>query len=106
MAHAARQPLAENEHLALVGETVRPTALIPAELAQQLLHTRNSAGRDNFDVVRQVVSATAGVMHEHWMIDFTPDMSEAEAALYELPYQHLRQSLSDHSATWWLNPHA
>lgn len=106
MAHVARQPLAENEQLAFVGETVRPDTLIPAELAEQLLRARNLAGRDNFDVVRQVASATAGVLSVRWMIDFPPGMSEAEAALYELPSQHLRQSLSDRSATWWRNPHA
>lgn len=107
MSSPAPLPLPENRDLAFVGETVRPAALIPAAVAWRFLVTRNTAGRDNAEVVREVVStSTAGALRRHWVIDFPPGLSEAEAALYELPSAHLRHALRDAPDHWWTNPHA
>lgn len=107
MSHAAPRLLPENQNLAFVGESVRPAATIPVQLAQRMLATQNRHGRTNVDVVRRVINATAHQqVREGWMIDFPPEMSEGEAALYEAPYQHLRRSLRQHSEGWWTNPNA
>jgi hypothetical protein len=64
---------------------------IPGELARHWLKQPNPHGKPNSDVVKpwrngQDLSRRAS---DTWVIDFGTQMSESDAALYELPFAHL-----------------
>lgn len=67
---------------------------INAQTAREMLSTPlNPNGRPNSDVVRPYIIAldiTARPRNE-WIIDFGVDILEEEAALYEMPFEYLRQ---------------
>ncbi len=101
------QPLVENSGLAFVGEPVTAAGTLTAKAAGQMLGARNSHGKPNADVLRQVVNAAnlhrPGCM---WQIDFPAGLTEAEAALFAQPFQRLRHSVGKDRDRWWVNPHA
>ncbi len=101
------QPLAENSGLAFVGEPVTAAGTLTAKSAAQMLGARNPHGKPNADVLRQVVNAAN--LHRPsrpWRIDFPAGLGEAEASLYELPFQQLRRLVGPDRDRWWVNPRA
>jgi hypothetical protein len=73
---------------------------IDAETAQAFLLAPNPHGKPNSDVVRPWVNAshTTGRPSGLWIIDFGM-LSEAEAALYEKPFEYLRRVVQPIRAT-------
>lgn len=105
--------LNENFNLAFMGVTPAGPFDIISSDAQKILTANNSSMRLNSDVVRPYFNAmdlTKGNRNV-WTIDFGTEMAEQDAALYELPYEHVkkyvypirqtnnRQSYRD---KWWL----
>ena len=102
--------LRENLGLSFMGDTKGGPFEISAELAAQMLASPNPDGRSNRDVVRPWVNGL-DLTHRPrglWIIDFGVGMPEAEAALYEAPFEHVRRVVKprrDTSRTtitqWW-----
>jgi hypothetical protein len=98
--------LPENDRLFFLGEPFAATAMLSPREAARLLALRNPHGKPNADVVRQLVVAAARPgFRLQWVIDFPAAMSEAEAALYEQPFQRLARGAAAKGARWWTNPH-
>jgi type II restriction/modification system DNA methylase subunit YeeA len=85
--------LKENLGIAFMGDTKGGDFDIPGDLARQWLSLpRNPNGRLNSDAVRpwwNSMDVTRGP-RDRWIIDFGVDMSEADAALYQVPFEHVR----------------
>ena len=85
---ASRLP--DNADIAFMGDTKGGPFDISNEVAQSLLKMPlNPNGRPNSDVVKPWVNGLDITRRPRnmWIIDFGVDMSEADAALYEAPYQ-------------------
>ena len=106
--------LPENRGIAFMGDTKGGPFDIPAEVAEALLEMPNPDGRGNRDVVapwmnaRDVTSRSRGM----WIIDFGPNMSIEEAALYEGPFEYVREHVcptrvsnrrAAYAERWWLH---
>jgi len=85
--------LAENLGAAFEGDKKGGPFEIDATAAESMLAHPNPDGRDNRDVVRRWTrgSDITGRSNDMWIIDFGVDMPEAEAALYEAPFEHVRR---------------
>lgn len=106
--------LPENRGIAFMGDTKGGAFDIPAEVAEQLLAMPNPDGRSNADVVRPWVNGldvTRRPRHM-WIIDFGTDMSMQEAALYEGPFEYVREHVmptritnnrAAYAERWWLH---
>ena len=86
--------LRRNRGRAFVGGMKKGSFDVPGELAQKWLRMpTNPNGRPNADVLKpwkngmDVTRRPAG----KWIIDFGATMNEAEAALYEQPFRHVRE---------------
>jgi type II restriction/modification system DNA methylase subunit YeeA len=80
--------------------------------AQRLLLAPNPDGRSNADVVRPWVNGQdiAGRRRGMWIVDFGVEISETEAALYEAPFEYVREHVEPvrrNSRTtqrdWWIH---
>ena len=106
--------LPENRGIAFMGDTKGGAFDVSAEVAERLLATPNPDGRSNADVVHPWVNGldvTRRPRHM-WIIDFGTDMSMQEAALYEGPFEYLREHVMPTRVTnkraayaerWWLH---
>lgn len=111
----AAQPLPENRNLAFMGDTKGGPFEIPAALAQQWLALPiNPNGRPNSDVLRPWLNGLDITRRprEMWIIDFGTEMNEAEASLYEVPFEYVRTYVQPVRAKsqrlayrerWWLH---
>ena len=107
--------LAENSNLAFMGDTKQGPFDIPASLAQTMLQARgNPNRRPNSDVVRPWVNGRDITQRSRdmWIIDFGLDMTEAEAAEYEQPFEYAKEHVkprreenkrSWYRDEWWLH---
>ena len=105
--------LKENADLSFNGVTPIGPFDVEESVARHWLELPlNPNGRPNADVVRPYVNARDVVQQSRhrWIVDFGVTMSEAEAALYEAPFEFLRehvrpQRLTNRRATygerWW-----
>jgi hypothetical protein len=75
-----------------------------------MLASPNPDGRSNSDVIRPWLNGQDlyGLTRNMWIIDFGPTMTEAEAALYEAPYEYALATVRPVHAknpkrlgTWW-----
>ncbi len=109
----ARQ-LQENLGIAFMGDTKGGPFDIPAELAAEMLSSPNPDGRPNADVVRPWVNGIDITARRRGMsiVDFGVSTSMSEAALYEMPFEHVRthvrpeRVLNERAAyaeKWWLH---
>ena len=105
--------LAGNRGAAFVGGMKKGAFDIPGDLAREWLRLpANPNGRPNADVLKpwingmDVTRRPAG----KWVVDFGHGMTEAEAALYEAPYAHIRDRVKpareqnnreDLRQNWW-----
>jgi type II restriction/modification system DNA methylase subunit YeeA len=111
--HAAK--LKENIGIAFMGDTKGGAFDIPNDLAQQLLAMPvNPNGRPNSNVVRPWINGMDITRRPRnmWIIDFGVDMPEHEVALYEGPFEYVRQHVKPIRETnkrqsyrerWWLH---
>ena len=110
--------LAENAGLCFMGTTkIGAFDVLPDVAGTMLAAPSNPNGCSNSDVVRPWVNAMDLTRRPRGMfiIDFGTDRTEAEAALYEIPFEHLRQHVFDerqknnregYRAKWWLHGEA
>ena len=84
--------LAENANVSFMGITQIGPFDITREIAQEMLRQPNPHGKPNSDVVKRwtIGRDINQRSRDMWIIDFGLDMSEADAALYEAPFEYLR----------------
>lgn len=89
----AARPLRENEGVAFQGPVKVGPFDITGDLAEEMLAALNPDGRSNADVIRPWVNGTDITRRPRgmWIIEFGEDMSEAEAALYEAPFEYVNR---------------
>jgi type II restriction/modification system DNA methylase subunit YeeA len=109
------QRLQENIGIAAMGDIKVGAFDIDAATADLLLAAKgNPNGRPNSDVIRPWVNGLdiTGRSRNMWIIDFGTDMPEHEAALYELPFEYIRQrvkplrvknKMKKRAAYWWIH---
>ena len=105
---SAARPLPENRGLAFPGDEKRGSFEITEAQARRFLAAPNVHGKPNSDVVRPCagVADILRAPRRKWIIDFPSDMDEREAALYALPFVHLRrhaQPAQRRRRRWWLH---
>jgi len=85
--------LKENAGVCFMGASKKAPFDIPGELARQWLKLPNPNGRPNSDVVRPWANGMDITRRasDTWIVDFGTDMSEADAALYETPFEYVVQ---------------
>ena len=84
--------LNDNRGIAFQGPVKVGPFEIPNVLAQKMIASPNPDGRSNRDVLRPWVNAMDITRRPRsmWIIDFV-EMTEEEAALYEAPFEYVRQ---------------
>ncbi len=106
--------LAANASISFAGEKKHGPFEISREVAEDMLRQPNPHGKPNSDVVKPwlIGRDINQVSRNMWIIDFGTDMLEADAALYESPFEYVRsvvKPLRDkHRDTrlknnWWLH---
>ena len=111
LTRAAR--LAENQGTAFIGTQKSGDFDIPGDLARQWLAQPNPHGRPNSDVVKPWANGMDVTRRpsDTWIIDFGTETTEGEAALYELPFAYLSNSVQAArrgkreaiASKWWLH---
>lgn len=109
---AQARRLKENLGVAFMGDTKGGSFDIPDAVAKDLLAKPNPDGRSNRDVVRPWVNGLDVTRRPRgmWIIDFGVGTTQAQAALYEAPFEYLRvhaqQSRAESRSRitgWWLH---
>ena len=106
--------LAENASVCFAGETKHGPFEISRAVALEILQKPNPHGKPNSDVVKPwlVGRDINQRSRDLWIIDFGHDMPEAEAALYEAPFEHVREVVKPQrdvhrdaklKDNWWLH---
>jgi type II restriction/modification system DNA methylase subunit YeeA len=106
--------LQENLGISFMGDTKGGPFEIAADAAARMLARPNPDGRSNQDVLRPWVNGLDLTRRPRglWIIDFGVGMSEADAALYEAPFEYIRrvvkpQRIGNNRAAyaerWWLH---
>jgi type II restriction/modification system DNA methylase subunit YeeA len=107
--------LKENANLCFMGTTKVGSFDIDAETARKMLSAPlNPNGRPNADVVRPWVNALDITRRprDMFIIDFGTDMTEAVAALYEMPFEYVKHHVrhvrienkrETYAAKWWIH---
>jgi type II restriction/modification system DNA methylase subunit YeeA len=108
------QCLRQNAGLGFIGTQKGGAFDLPLEVAKEMLKAPlNPNGKPNSDVVRPWINAAdvTGRRRERFIIDFGTDTTEADAALYEKPFEYVvkkikakRMMLADRdssNANWW-----
>lgn len=86
-------PLKENAGVCFMGASKKAPFDIEGEKARQWLKQPNPNGKPNSEVVRPLCNAMNITRRpsDTWIVDFGTDMSEADAALYEAPFEYVTQ---------------
>jgi hypothetical protein len=111
------RPLRENLGISFMGDTKGGPFDIDADTARRLLASPNPDGRSNAAVVRPWVNGLdiTRRRRDMWIIDFGIDMTEREAALYEAPFEYVREHVrperignnrATYAERWWLHVEA
>jgi hypothetical protein len=104
--------LRENAGIAFIGDQKSGPFEITAELAARMLASPNPDARSNRDVLRPWVNGEdlTGRPRGLWVVDFGVERSENDAALYEAPFEYVRQHVRPTRAasgiggeTWWIH---
>jgi len=106
--------LPENSELWAYGSQQKGSFDISTKTADELLRSPNPIARNNADVVRPGINGKQLLQRGDptWVIDFGEDMPEAEAALYEAPFEYVKQVVyperkdrneSRQRTHWWLH---
>ena len=108
------KPLAENRNLAFQGIGKFGKFDISQGTAVEMSGLPNPHGRSNTDVIKRWFNGTdiAQRPRNVWAIDFGVDMSMADAALYEAPFEYLKEQVMPEriknkmpwrAENWWLH---
>ena len=106
--------LDENAGISFAGVEINGRFEITRDLAEYMLGQPNVHGQPNSNVIRRwmIGQDINRVSRDMWIIDFGADMSEEDAALYELPFEHVRSAVKpqreSHSDAklrryWWIH---
>ena len=89
------KPLDANSNSTYFGLCLAGDFRVPGEVARQWLTLPNPNGRPNTDVVRPIYNGSdvTGRWADRWVIDFGTQMTEAEASLYEVPFNYLVENV-------------
>ena len=109
---ASARSLAENMGTAFIGTQKNGAFDIAGDLAREWLKQPNPNGRPNSDVVRPWANGMDLTRRpsDTWIIDFGTSMSEADASLYELPFNYVLENVKHvrelvrregHKKYWW-----
>ena len=107
----ARQ-LRENQGIAFIADVKGGSFDIDEATATAMLAAPNPDGRSNAEVVRPWVNGAdvTGRRRGWWIVDFPIDTPEAEAALWEVPFEYVRRAVRPEReaglptvASWWLH---
>jgi len=105
--------LGDNSNLGFIGVAQKAPFDLPDVAAREMLFLGNPHGRPNSDVVRPICNAQ-DITREYrrvWNIDFGLDMPLGEAAKYEAPFRHVKDSIypirinhreKRQARYWWL----
>ncbi|CAN5491008.1 class I SAM-dependent DNA methyltransferase [soil metagenome] len=88
--------LLENSNIAFIGTQKGGLFEIPSDVAEKMISLAgNPNGRPSTDVIRPWINGydITGRPRNMWIIDFPSDISEAEAALYEIPFEYIRKNV-------------
>ena len=108
------QPLTENAEISYLGDFKYGSFEINRSVAEQMLVRANPHGKPNSDVVKRWMNGrdVNQTPRDMWIIDFGVDMPEAEAALYEAPFEYVHAQVMPHRLKnrdkrrvqrWWLH---
>ena len=112
---ASAQPLQENFNLSFMGTIkVGPFDLTAQQAEKMLAAPPNPNGRLNSDVVRPLINGedVTGRPRGMWIIDFGSDISEGEAAKYEMPFEYVKTHVKpvraennreSYQKYWWIH---
>ena len=107
------QRIPSNSGIAFMGDTKGGPFDVPGHLAREWLRLpANPNGRPNADVLKPWVNGAGltGRPADKWIVDFGWEMPEADAALYEAPFQHARENVypkrlrnrrESYRVNWW-----
>ena len=110
----AAQRLNDNLGNAFMGSIKVGPFEITQEMAQGMLHVPNPHGKPNSDVIRPWINGR-DITHRSrnmWIIDFGVEMSQADAALYEAPFEYVVEKVKPDREKnrddgfrerWWLH---
>ena len=108
------KPLAENKNLAFQGVGKVGNFDISESVAVEMLAKPNPHGKPNAKVIKRWINGT-DIAHRPrnvWVIDFGVEMPEAEAALYEAPFEYVKNEVMPErvknkmrwrAENWWLH---
>ena len=106
--------LIENQDISFMGVIKAGDFDITDETAKQMLAQPNPHGKPNSDVIKRwLIGRDINQRSQNmWIIDFGNDMSEADAALYEAPFEYIQENVRPNRNTnrdrrfkkyWWLH---
>ncbi len=106
--------LAEHRGVAFMGDTKGGAFDVPGDVAVAMLAAPNPDGRDNRDVVRPWVNGLDVTRRPRgmWIVDFGTSMTVNEAALYEAPFEYVKEHVEPvraqnrraaYAERWWLH---
>ena len=106
--------LAENANISFMGDIKVGPFEITAKAAEEMLRQPNPHGKPNSDVVKRwmIGRDINQVSRNMWIIDFGVNMSEADAALYESPFEYVVANVKPirvgnrmkrRAERWWLH---
>ncbi len=89
----AALPLKENQKLWAYGSQQKGEFDVTPTVADRLLNAPNPFGKLSKNVVKRSINGKQLLQHNKvsWVIDFGEDMPETEAALYEAPFEYVRE---------------
>ena len=108
------KPLAENRNIAFQGIGKVGNFDILEAVAGEMLAKPNPHGKPNSDVIRRWINGTDITQRPRdvWVIDFGVDMPQTEAALYEAPFEYVKEKVMPEriknkmrwrAENWWLH---
>lgn len=106
--------LTENEGISFMGDIKVGPFDITAEVAKEMLRQPNPHGKPNSDVVKPwIIGRDINQVHrDMWIVDFGIDLPEADAALYESPFEYVKANVKPERDNnrdrrfrdyWWLH---
>ena len=106
--------LSENAGIGFMGATKVGPFEITAEMAQEMLRQPNPHSKPNSDVIKRCTIGRDINQRSRnmWIIDFGVDMAEADAALYEAPFEYvvanvkperIKNRMRRRAERWWIH---
>ena len=107
-------PLSENRNIAFQGIGKVGAFDIQESFALDMLSHPNPHGKPNSDVLKRWINGTdiTNRPRNVWIIDFGTDLSESEAALYETPFEYVKEKVKPgrvrnrtrwRAENWWMH---